>query len=174
MFLKNLATVFTGGFCRSVFLIIQGFVIAKYLGPKSYGIFSLAMSYITLVYGIVDLKISESVIKFLSDFKEKGEKEPIYVLSIAFLGIEVLKVLAAAIIILVTGWIASHYIYRLPGLFKIILVLSLSNLFLGINPTTTAFLRLGGYYRLIAIYDFSFGLFSLLTIGAVVIVTEVA
>jgi O-antigen/teichoic acid export membrane protein len=167
LFKKNLSIVFIGGFSRSVFLIIQGFLLAKFLGARSYGIFSLAFSYVALVFGFIDFKIAEAVIKFVSELKLKNEKEPIYIVSLFFVAVEIAKGLVSSLLILLTSWLAAAYIYKKPYLFGFILVLSLSNLFLSVNPTVSAYLRLGGHFKLIAWYDFFFGLFSLLAIGLV-------
>lgn len=156
-----------GGFSRSAFLIIQSFLLAKFLGAKSYGIYALAFSYVALVYGLIDFKISEAVIKFVSELRLKKEKEPIYIVSIFFVLVELAKGLVSFILILLTSWLAAAHIYHKPFLFGYILVLSLSNLFISTNPTVSAYLRLDGHFKLIAWYDFFFGLTSLLVIGLV-------
>lgn len=168
MLKKNLSIVFIGGFSRSVFGIIQGFLIAKFLGAKSYGIFSLSLSYVALVFGFIDFKIAEAVIKFISEFRPKQETDKINVISIFFVAAELIKGFVSSIIIIGTSWWAANTIYGKPFLFRYILILSLSSLFLAVNPTLTAFLRLGSHYKLISWYDFLLGFFSLIFIGTIV------
>lgn len=168
---KAFSLVLFGGGARSAFLIIQGFVIARYLGVDSYGVFSIALAYIATVFGLIDFRISEAVIKFVADFKRKGQENELFTLSFLFLLIEGLKGLIAAAVILTITKVVTEEIYAAPELLDIILALSLYNFFMTLNPTLTAFLRLGAHYKAIAYYDFLFGLTSLLLNGGVVIAT---
>jgi O-antigen/teichoic acid export membrane protein len=163
--LKKLSVVFIGGFCRSTLSIVQGFLIASLLGAKYFGLFSLAISYVGLIFGIIEFKIAEAAIKFISEFVQKKEKDKIYIVSLAFLAVEIIKGVVSTLIIALSGvWVANH-IYKQPQLYGLFLVLSLSNLFMTANPTLTAFLRLGEKYAIIAWYDIGIGLIGLIGTG---------
>ena len=48
--------------------LIQGVLIARWLGPESYGVAALVMSYPDLVYTFFDARSSDASVKYLGEF----------------------------------------------------------------------------------------------------------
>jgi len=159
---RHVFQVFSGSTIRQVAAIVQGFVIARYLGASAFGELSLSLSFVSLVFGIADFKIAEAAIKFLTESIEKNETDRTCVLTTFFLICEILKALIAIGIIGGFGLFIERAFYSSNSNFYIVsIIIAVGLAFVSINPTLTAFLRIGGYFNVIALYDTIYGLLSL-------------
>ena len=154
-----MSTVFTGGLSRSAFGVLQGIVIAKYLGAASFGKYAYAMAVVGLVFGLADFRIQEAVIKFTAGLRQTGGQAQVYALSAFFIVLEGAKGAVGFLIILGA---ASAFFGSLANISNdvghLLIVLGLYQLFMSFNPTLTAWLRLGERFRTIAYDDGVFGL----------------
>src|SRR5574342_174913 len=64
--------------------LIQGILVARWLGPEQYGIAALVMNYPSLVYTFFDARSVEASVKYLNEFHAGGE--PNRVLAMCKLG----------------------------------------------------------------------------------------
>jgi O-antigen/teichoic acid export membrane protein len=55
--------------------LVQGILVARWLGPTSYGVAALVMSYPALVFTFFDARSAEATTKFLSEFHAAGRRE---------------------------------------------------------------------------------------------------
>jgi O-antigen/teichoic acid export membrane protein len=53
---------------------VQGVLVARWLGPELYGVAALVMSVPSLVYTFFDARSAEALVKFLSEFDERGDR----------------------------------------------------------------------------------------------------
>jgi O-antigen/teichoic acid export membrane protein len=71
---KTSAIVFIGVFLSKLFTYLYRIVIARYLGPEVYGIFSLAFIIISLAIAISSLGLGEGVMRYISYYRGKNER----------------------------------------------------------------------------------------------------
>ena len=53
--------------------LVQGLLIARWLGPGPFGVAALVMTYPNLVYAVLDARTSEAAVRYLADFDARGE-----------------------------------------------------------------------------------------------------
>jgi len=99
--------------------VLQGMVVARWLGPALYGVSALVMMYPGLLFTFLDPRASDASIKYLGEFASRGERERAsamctlgYVVDLATALVALLLVAASA------GWAAEHVVHapelRLP------------------------------------------------------------
>jgi len=153
---------------RSACILVQGLVVAKFLGAAAFGIFSIASSFIALVFGIFDFKIAESVIKFIPELERERSDGAVRVATFVFLTAEGCKGLLAFLVVVIGGYFLANDFYRQPILFGTMSILAIGHLFAMLNPTLTAYLRLSGWFKIIAVYDLAYG--AVFFLGTTVVV----
>lgn len=89
-------------------------VVARELGPETYGVLSVALASIALISDISDLGIDTGLIRFISKYREDKEK------ALKFLKLGLMVKLAVWLVVLVIGWaimpmIAEAFFLK-PGL----------------------------------------------------------
>ncbi len=124
------------------------------------------------MFGFFDFKIAESVIKFIPELEQKQSEGAARVATFFFLATEGIKGLLAFLVIVVSGYFIARYFYKEPILFGTMSILAIGNLFAMLNPTLTAYLRLGGWFKTIAVYDLVYGAVFFLGTTAVVYTTR--
>ncbi len=151
---------------RSFSSILQAFAVASFLLPRDFGLYALAMSYVGIVFAVLDFRTSEAAIKFGADALHAGRKRELGILAAALFLLDAAKAAGGALIIAATAWPVSALFYGEPELAWPLTLLALYQVFMAFNPTMTAFLRIAGRYRLISWYDGLFGPLSLCVVGA--------
>src|SRR5437764_7007074 len=113
--------------------VLQGFapiVLARYLGPKQYGVYALVLSAVYIVTGVSNLGQNAALQKFLPEYSLKDPSRGAAILANTVLLVSGLLAVFCAGFFLASGWIASD-IYHDASLtqvfqFSALLVLTLS------------------------------------------------
>ncbi len=113
-FLRHVG-ILTGGNAVSTALgLVQGILVARWLGPELYGVAALVVSVPSVVYTIFDARSSEASVRYLSEFHAKGERER--AVAICWLGYVIdlaVATVAFAGIVVLAPW-ASRAVIRRP------------------------------------------------------------
>ena len=148
--LKNASWLFSGGVGTAVFASVEVVVLARFLGIDQFGLFSLIVAYVGIVNGLVDLKSSEAVVRYVRHYWELGDKDKTLSFIKLFYVLDFLiGIIALAACILLEG-VANDLFIRSEGSFQFILVYSVSVLVSSINETSEAILRVFDRFKTIA------------------------
>ncbi len=138
---KDALTLFAGGMGGAVFTAIELVLIARFLGLEQFGVFTLVLSYVTLVNTFIDFRIREASVKYVSEYFEKGDRESVlsfikFFYLIDFLG----GILSFAVCIALAG-IANEFFIKSENSFQYVFILSLSLFVLTVNQNSNSILQ---------------------------------
>jgi O-antigen/teichoic acid export membrane protein len=74
-FVRHVGVLTVANGVGAVLSVVQGILVARWLGPELYGVAALVMSVPSLVYTFFDARSAEASVKFLSEFDARGERE---------------------------------------------------------------------------------------------------
>lgn len=67
------AHLFSSNSISLILSVIQGVLAARLLGPSSYGLIAIVMSYASTVNGLFSFRMSETVVRYGGEYLERGE-----------------------------------------------------------------------------------------------------
>lgn len=105
-FVKDASVLGVALNARLLFGIVQGLLVARWLGPSSYGVAVLVMAVPDLLFSIVDVRSGEVTVKYLKEFMGSPEKAA----SIFRLGVAVdigIATLVVVVVALFGGYVGS-------------------------------------------------------------------
>ena len=148
--LKNASWLFSGGIGTAIFASVEAVVLARFLGIDRFGLFSLIIAYVGIVNGLVDLKSSEAVVRYVRHYWELGERnKTLSFIKLFYIFDFLIGILALAACILLAG-IANDLFIHSEESFQFILVYSISVLVSSVNQTSEAILRVFDRFKTIA------------------------
>lgn len=148
--LKNASWLFSGGVATSVFAAVEPVLIARFLGVEQFGLFSLIIAYVGIVNGLIDLKSSEAVVKYVGQSQELREKDKVLSFIKFFYVLDFLVGVAALGACLLLAGVANDLFIHSEDTFKFTLIYSLSVLVSSINTSSEAVLRIFDKFKTIA------------------------
>lgn len=119
-----------GGIVSRVFSGLAPIILARYLGPKEYGVYALVLALVGIVAGAAHLGQNTALQKFLPEYSAKDPSRGGAILADTIVLVSGILAIVCAIFYFLSGWIAS-VIYHEASLihvfqFSALLVLSLS------------------------------------------------
>lgn len=72
-FLQNVGVLTFANSLVAVTILVQAALVARYLGPELYGVAALILAYPNLVHAFFDSRSSEATVKYLGEFRARGE-----------------------------------------------------------------------------------------------------
>jgi len=125
LFLKTSIFVFMGLLLSKLFSYIYKIIIARYFGPEIYGLFSLSLVIISLLFAISLLGLNEGVIRYISLYRGKKDNEKIkYIFKISSIILIFSAILTAGLSFLFADFIALT-IFKEPELSIFLKIFSL-------------------------------------------------
>jgi len=138
---KDAVTLFSGGIGASVFASIEVVVLARFLGLEQFGLFTLVISYVKVVNSLLDMKIGEAVVKYITESKEKGKLKTVSSFVKFFYIVDLSSgVISFAVCILLAG-VANDLFIKSDDAFSYVLIFSISLLVSTVNQSSHAILQ---------------------------------
>lgn len=147
---RNVGILTISNFVAAVLSFLQGIIVAKILGPSSYGIVALIMSYPSLVFSFFDAKSGTASIKYFSEFHVQGENQK--VLAMAKLGYIIDISIAFLVLITISlsaNWAAINIAHQ-PEAEGLMRIYSFSYIPKALTDTSKAWLTTLSKFSLIA------------------------
>ncbi len=69
--LKNSSWVFVANFVAVCALFLQSVLLARFLGPKIYGVYVLIEAILATIEQTLNLNVGTAIIRFVTEYKEK-------------------------------------------------------------------------------------------------------
>ena len=165
-FAGQVSVLVIANFVSAALNFAQGIIVARLLGPKSYGVAALIMSYPNFLFGLLNPRSGDASVKYLGEFDAKGEKER--ALAMCKLGYTVDLGIAILVFIGVTttAWWAETSIVHQTGVTSLIVLYAAAFLPRALGGTSWAVLSLFGKFSTLA---WIVGLNTVVRVAAVVI-----
>lgn len=74
-FVQNLGVLTIANFAGAALSAVQGFLVARWLGPELYGVTALVMTYPSLVYAFFDVRSVSASVKYLNEYHAQGKHD---------------------------------------------------------------------------------------------------
>lgn len=162
---KNAFWKFSSNGVEYAVAFIQSILLARILGVKKFGVLVLITTYVTIINKIIDFRVWESVVKFVSEYKEKNDKSrALAVIKISYI-IDLITGIIAFFVVYFTAGIISEYLLKQPGLENPIIIFSLNLLITTVRGTSTALHRVFGRYRRLGVIDAFFSVSTLIFVA---------
>jgi O-antigen/teichoic acid export membrane protein len=146
--------------------VVQGVVVARWLGPEAYGVAALIISYPTLLQTVFEFRSNEAGIKYLGEFIARRERDQ--ALAMCRLGyfIDVgVSLLAFAVAGVTAAWAAARIVH-VPGTAGLIWLYAAALVPSALTITSRAVLAVTGHFAGLARAE---ALISLLRLSLVLI-----
>jgi len=157
---KNSSYLLFSTVVTSVLGLVQAIIVARSLGVSNYGLLALVTAYVATIKQLVDFRVWETVIKYLSEFWVNGDKaRAMATVKLAYWIDSLTGILAFGIIVL--GAPSAARLLHQPMLSELAWILALSSVFATINGTSNAILRVFNRFKWIAIQQIVQGMVSL-------------
>ena len=152
---KNSSWLFMAQVTNVGLAVIQSIVVARLLGVEKYGLLALITVYVTVVNQLFDCRISETVVKYVSEFLADEDRPRIWA-TIKFCYLVDLStgILAFALITL-TAHLAAAYIIHKPEVGGLITLYALTLLFSTVNGTCLGVLTVFRRFSWLSFYTVS-------------------
>jgi len=152
-FVRDLGVLTVANGIGAALSLVQGILVARWLGPELYGVAALVMSYPNLVYTFFDARSSEASVKFLSEFHTRGERERAWAMcQLGYMVDFAIAALAFVVVLLSAPW-AARTIAHHPEMVGLIIVYTIAFIPRALAGTSYATLATLGRFPLIAWID---------------------
>ena len=108
----NSSRLFLSELFSQIIVFLQVIMIVRFLGAASYGLFALVIVYVTVVNQLIDFRIKEAVVKYLSEFLIKKDRLRLWAsLKLCYLLDFITGVIAFLIAFFSAGLVATFIIH---------------------------------------------------------------
>jgi len=147
---RNSSYLFFSNVITGVLGFVQTIFIAKFLGVEQYGILALVMTYVMAVNQLLDFRVWEAVIKYVSEYCENKDRRRAWATIKLFYWIAFLTGLVAFLIAVLCAPLAARLL-RQPEIAGLANIFALSLLLLTVNGTSRAILQVFDKFKWISI-----------------------
>ena len=138
--LKNASYLFSANVIRSLGLFLQVVLVSRALGPELYGVLVQTIAAVALIVDLIDLRVWEFMVKYLSEFMEKRDYACAKAqIRLGYLLDGVTGLIAFGILLVSAPFAAA--LLDEPRISLVIYILAVQALFATINQTSTAILQ---------------------------------
>ncbi|MCC6443328.1 MAG: oligosaccharide flippase family protein [Armatimonadetes bacterium] len=152
-FAHNVSALTTSNVWTAALNVVQGILVARWLGPELYGVAALVMVYPGFIFTFFDARSSDASMKYLGEFHTRGDQER--VLAMCKLGYIVDLTIASfafLVVSLSSGWAALRIAHH-PETAGLIVLYCAAHIPLAFKNTSYAVLATLGKFPLIARLD---------------------
>jgi O-antigen/teichoic acid export membrane protein len=130
--------------------VLQGMLVARWLGPELYGVAALVMTYPALLFTFLDPRASDASVKYLGEFSSRRERERASAMCTLGWVVDLLTALVALLAVAATaGWAAAHVV-RAPEVVLPMVLFTAAFVPRALAGTATAALTTLGRFHLLA------------------------
>ncbi len=114
-FMREAGALGTAQVAGLIAMVVQLTVVARLLGPRSYGVLGLLLTYPSVVYTFLDARSSEAVVKYLGEFDAKGDTGAALAVPKLAYSIDGLVALLTFVLVASTAAWAQDKVIKVPG-----------------------------------------------------------
>jgi O-antigen/teichoic acid export membrane protein len=121
-FARQVGALWTAQGIVAAVTVVQGVLVARWLGPTSFGVAALIVAVPSLVFTFMDARASEAAVRYLGEFQEQRDVARARAFCKLGMGLDVAAASATLLIVAVTApWAATHVVHQpsVDGLFVV-------------------------------------------------------
>lgn len=165
--LVNSGWLLGSGLSNAAMQLVQGVLVARFLGVELFGVFSLITIFTSLVNQAVDTRVWAAAIKFITQFREQGDyPRATAVVKLCYL-VDFVTGVSSCLIVIASAALAAKFIVKDPSVTFLIQVYALSLLVATPVGTSTALVRMANRFDWLA-YQQS-GVMALRLLGTLIV-----
>jgi len=133
-----------------VLSFIQVIVVARWLGPKLYGVAALVMAYPSILFGFIDTRSADASVKYLGECEAKQDRAR--ALAVCKLGytVDIAIAMLAFMLVAATAWWAEERIVHTPNTAPLIILYAAAFLPRSLAGTSSAVMATLGRFPTLA------------------------
>ena len=144
--LKNSTPLFAAETWVFAAHVVEGFIVARFLGAADYGIIALIVSFVTIVNQVLDFRVHETATRYTAEFLAANEREKaVAAIKLCYIIDAATGVLAFIAIVLTAGPAAQHILHQ-PAAAPLIVWYAVRLLFSTVDNTSHALLGVLGRF----------------------------
>jgi O-antigen/teichoic acid export membrane protein len=136
---------------RLAITAIQGIIVARWLGPHSYGIAALVVGYPGAILQFLDARSFDATVKYLGEFGARGEAKKAASITKLGYAVDTLIALSTSIVVIASAPWAARHIVKAPGTAWMVAAYSTAFVFRFPASTSQAILVSLGRFRAVAV-----------------------
>ena len=152
-FVQHVSVLTLANGVSAILSFVQGVLVARWLGPELYGVVALVMSVPTLLYTFFDARSAEALVKYLSEFHARGERER--AVALCYLGYLIdftLATLACIGVIVLAPWASRAVVHR-PETSWLLIIYAAAFIPRSLQGTSYAVLAVHGRFYTVALIN---------------------
>ena len=122
---RNSAHLFSSNSLSLVLSMVQGILAARLLGPAGYGLVGIVMGYASTVNGLLSFRMSELVLRYGGEYRERDERDRAAALVKAASLTEGLVSVIAFFVVVLSAGLATRYFAKTPDTEALFIVYAL-------------------------------------------------
>ncbi len=152
-FVQDVGVLTVANGVGAVLGLIQAIRVARWLGPKLYGVAALVMAYPSVLFGFVDARSGAASVKYLGEFEAK--RDSARALAVCKLGytVDMAVAILAFMLVAATAWWAEKRIVQMPGMTSLIILYAAAFLPSSLARTSSAIMKTFGRFPALAKID---------------------
>lgn len=131
--------------------VVQGLLVARWLGPAEYGLAALLAAYPGLTFALLDARSDDASIRYLSRFDAEGEPERALAMIRVGVLVDLALAVASALFVFLTASWAARQIAHAPGSGAWIAFAAMSPVLRSPRATTESAMVVTGHFDRLAI-----------------------
>lgn len=172
-FLRNTSWLFASNLTASLLNFAQSILLARWLGVENFGILSLVIANVTLIFGFIDFRVWETTTRYVTKFwEEKDHTRAQAVIRLSFLVDGLTGVIAFVVLVLIAPLVAEFLINKVDSSIYIRLY-AIAMLCATLNSTSMSILRVFDKFAWLALNTMAAALLKLLMLFGLYLSDEV-
>jgi O-antigen/teichoic acid export membrane protein len=111
-FVRQVGALWTAQAIVAAAAVVQGVLVARWLGPTSFGVAALIVAVPSLVFTFMDARASEAAVRYLGEFQEQGDAARAGAFCKLGMGLDLTAATATLLIVAATApWAAEHVVH---------------------------------------------------------------
>ncbi|MGI9558222.1 MAG: flippase [Thermodesulfobacteriota bacterium] len=151
--LKDASWLFSGEMGRSLFAGLETVLLARLLGLEQFGLLALVIAFVNIINGLIDFNVTESVVKYVGQYRERKDKEKTLSFVKLFYLIDFFSgIVAFAVAILLAG-VANEFFIKSENAFELIFIYSFYLLVVTVNNNSKSLFTVFQRFNMAALLD---------------------
>jgi O-antigen/teichoic acid export membrane protein len=167
-FARHASVLAVSNALRAGLNIIQGILVARWLGPESYGAAALVLGYPAVIYAVFGAKSTDVSVKYLTEFHVTGDIRRALAVGRLVYSVDLFTASVSCLVVIVSAPWAARTIAHLPHLAPLLIIAAIALIPRGFVNTSWATLVCLDRYPLIGLIEF-----ATTTVRVVVVLTLV-
>lgn len=164
-FARSVGVMTSANVLSTALIAVQGVLVARWLGPGSYGLAALITAYPALLFSLLDARSWEATVKFISDFRSRGDQDK--TVSVILFTVMVDALITSGVLLITVasaGTVVRLTMDSAPEARSLLLIYAASFLARSGKPTAYAVLSVMNRFSTIGVLNITTNLIRSLTI----------